>query len=65
MINSGEYAEHRLFIANFDPQTGALSVDEKFRDRGSDRPGVSMDGKTWPHGFHGNAYPHGAVFSRE
>ncbi len=65
VINSGEYAEHRLFIANFDPQSGALSLDNKFRDRGSDRPGVSMDGKTWPHGFHGNAYPHGAVFSRE
>jgi hypothetical protein len=64
VINSGEYAEHRVFIANFDPQTGSLSLDERFRDRGSDRPGVSMDGKTWPHGFHGNAYPHGAVFSR-
>jgi len=65
VINSGEYAEHRVFIANFDPRTGALSLDGRFRDRGSDRPGVSMDGKTWPHGFHGNAYPHGAVFSRE
>jgi hypothetical protein len=64
VINSGEYAEHRVFIANFDPQTGSLSLDERFRDQGSDRPGVSMDGKTWPHGFHGNAYPHGAVFSR-
>lgn len=64
VINSGEYAEHRLFIANFDPQTGALTLDNKFRDRGSDRPGVSMDGQIWPHGFRGNAYPHGAVFSR-
>jgi len=65
VINSGEYAEHRVFIANFDPQAGALSLDERFRDRGSDRPGVSMDGKTWPHAFQGNAYPHGAVFSRD
>jgi hypothetical protein len=64
VINSGEYGEHRLFIADFDPQTGKLTLDARFRDRGSDRPGVSMDGKTWPHGFHGNAYPHGAVFSR-
>lgn len=65
VINSGEYGEHRLFIANFDQKTGALTLDEKFRDAGSDRPGVSMDGKTWPHGFNGNAYPHGTVFSEE
>jgi hypothetical protein len=22
-----------------------------------------MDGKSWPHGFQGDAFPHGAVFS--
>ena len=64
VINSGEYADHRLFLADFDPAKGTLTLDEKFRDKGSDRPGVSMDGKTWPHGFHGNAFPHGTVFSR-
>ena len=64
VANSGEYAEHRLFMLNFDPQTGALKLDEKFHDAGSDRAGVSMDGKTWPHGFHGDAYPHGTVFSK-
>jgi hypothetical protein len=41
-----------------------VKLDERFRDRGSDRPGVSMDGKSWPHGFRGNAYAHGTVFSR-
>jgi hypothetical protein len=64
VLNSGEYGERRLFILNFDPQTGALKFDGRFRDAGSDRPGVSMDGKSWPHGFHGDAYPHGTVFSR-
>lgn len=63
ILNSGEYGEHRLFMVNFDPQTGALALDKTFRDAGSDHPGVSMDGKTWPHGFHGDAYPHGTVFS--
>jgi hypothetical protein len=63
VVNSGEYGEHRLFMVNFDSQTGALALDAKFRDAGSDRPGVSMDGKSWPHGFHGDAYPHGTVFS--
>jgi hypothetical protein len=65
LLNSGEYAEHRLYIVNFDPETGALKLDEKFRDSGSDQPGVSMDGKAWPHGFTGDAYGHGAVFSRQ
>ena len=64
VLNSGEYGDHRLFIVNFDLQTGALTLDGRFRDAGSERPGVSMDGKSWPHGFHGDAYPHGTVFSR-
>jgi hypothetical protein len=64
VLNSGEYGEHRLFMVNFDPQTGALALDGRFRDTGSEKPGVSMDDKTWPHGFHGDAYPHGTVFSR-
>jgi hypothetical protein len=64
VLNSGEYGEHRLFIVNFDPKTGALTLDGRFRDAGSEKPGVSMDGKSWPHGFHGDAYPHGTVFSR-
>jgi hypothetical protein len=64
VLNSGEYGEHRLFMANFDKQTGALSLDARFRDAGSQQAGVSMDGKSWPHGYHGDAYPHGTVFSR-
>jgi len=64
VLNSGEYGEHRLFMLNFDPQTGALKLDERFRDAGSAKVGVSMDGKSWPHGFHGDAYAHGTVFSR-
>ncbi len=64
VANSGEYGEHRLYILNFDQQTGALQLDEKFRDPGADKAGVSMDGKTWPHGFKGDAYAHGTVFSR-
>lgn len=63
LLNSGEYGEHRLYVVNFDRESGGLKLDEKFRDAGSDQPGVSMDGKTWPHGFAGNAYGHGAVFS--
>jgi hypothetical protein len=63
VLNSGEYGEHRLFMVNFDPQTAALTLDKTFRDPGSEKPGVSMDGKSWPQGFKGDAYPHGTVFS--
>lgn len=65
LLNSGEYGEHRLYMVRFNPETGALQLDDKFRDVGSDQPGVSMDGKSWPHGFSGQAYGHGAVFSRQ
>ena len=64
VLNSGEYGEHRLFVVNFDPESGRLRLDTRFRDPDSRRPGVSMDGKGWPHGFRGDAYAHGAVFSR-
>ncbi len=63
VLNSAGHGT-RLFIIDFDPASGALSVDQRFRDEGSKLPGVSMDDKTWPHGFTGTAVPHGSVFSR-
>jgi hypothetical protein len=65
VLNSGGYAkENRLFVVNFDPATGALAIDQTFRDAGSDRPGVNLSQRAWPHGFTGTAAPHGTVFSR-
>jgi hypothetical protein len=64
ILNSGEYGEHRLFMLNFDLKSGVLKLDERFHDPGSQKAGVSMDGKSWPHGFQGDAYAHGTVFSR-
>lgn len=54
--------EERLFVARLDPDTGTLSLEEGFRDPGSDRPGVSFERREWPHGASGPARPHGAVF---
>jgi hypothetical protein len=62
--SSGGGTGNRLFLIDFDPATGKLSIDERFRDAGSASPGVSFTGKTWPHGFTGKAIPHGTVFSR-
>ena len=56
---------NRIHIIDFDPASGALTLDERFRDAGAARPGVSFTSqKTWPHGFTGKAIPHGTVFSR-
>ena len=32
VVNSGEYGDHRLFIVNFDPQTGSLELGVSSRD---------------------------------
>ena len=42
--------------------TVPASLDERFRDPGSDRPGVSFERAEWPHGRTGPARPHGTVF---
>lgn len=64
VLNSAGSKGNRLFIVNFDPANGKLSLDDRFRDPGSTRAGISLTGKTWPHGFVGTAVPHGTVFSR-
>lgn len=55
---------HRVLIARFDSATGALAIDERFREEGSREPGFHMDDKTWPHGGSAPGIPHGAVFDR-
>jgi len=65
VLNSaGSGKGNRLFVLNLDPASGALALDERFRDAGATRAGVSFTRKTWPHGFTGTAVPHGTVFSR-
>ena len=54
---------HRVTIATFDPVTGTLLLDRRFRDAGATTPGVRMDNKIWPHGGSAAGVPHGAVFS--
>lgn len=55
---------HRVVMASFDPSTGSLSLDSRFRDEGAAEPGVRMDNKSWPHGGRAPGIPHGAVFSQ-
>ncbi len=56
--------KHRVVLLRFDPATGALSIDERFREDGASTPGFRFDDKAWPHGGSAKGVPHGAVFSR-
>lgn len=62
--SGGDTKGNRIFIIDLDPAKGTLKLDERFRDAGASSPGISLDGKAWPHGYSGRANPHGAVFSR-
>ena len=63
MVNEpGHSVERRLWMLRVDLATGRLSLDQDFRDAGSDRPGVTFERPDWPHGPTGNAIPHGTVF---
>jgi hypothetical protein len=55
--------QHRAIIARFDPSSGQLTMDERFREEGATQPGFRLDDKTWPHGGNAKGIPHGAVFS--
>ena len=53
----------RMYLLKLDERTGSLSVDETFRDSDG-KVGFSFANRAWPHGWTGEAQPHGAVFSR-
>ena len=56
-------SENRLFLVKLDTRTGALSVDEKFKDDNG-KAGFDLANRKWPHGWTGTGKPHGVVFSR-
>ena len=62
VVTSGQ-AGDRMYLLKLDPATGALSIDETFRDTDG-KPGFSFARRDWPHGWTGEGKPHGAVFSR-
>lgn len=51
-----------VLIVDVDPSTGAITIDERFREAGALRPGITFDQREWPHGAAGKAQPHGALF---
>lgn len=62
VVTSGKKGD-RLYLLKLDQRTGALNIDEAFRDIDG-KVGFSFATRTWPHGWTGEGTPHGAVFSR-
>jgi hypothetical protein len=54
-----------VLIVEMDEETGALTIDESFRETGSEVPGISFERASWPHGETGGAVVHGALFRTE
>jgi len=52
----------RIMIAKLDRSTGKITWDEKFRDPGSTKPGISLENVNWPNGVKGKVFAHGALF---
>jgi hypothetical protein len=63
VVTSSGTPEDRTYLLKLDSATGALSIDEAFRDVDG-QPGFSFAEREWPHGFKGVGTPHGAVFTR-
>lgn len=63
VITPGPTGNTRLYLLKFDPQTGALTMDESFHDADG-KPGFNFTNQEWPHGWKGTGAPHGVVFSR-
>jgi hypothetical protein len=63
VVTSGNKPDDRLYLVKMDPATGALTLDESFRDSDG-KVGFSFADRQWPHGWKGSGAPHGAVFSR-
>jgi 56kDa selenium binding protein (SBP56) len=63
VVTSNSAPGDRLYLLKLDQATGALSLDDAFRDTDG-KPGFNFDNREWPHSWKGSGAPHGVVFSR-
>jgi hypothetical protein len=63
IVTSSASPADRLYLLKLEPATGALSIDDAFRDQDG-RTGFSFAEREWPHGWKGAGIPHGAVAAR-
>ncbi|MGA8556344.1 MAG: hypothetical protein WB630_18165, partial [Candidatus Acidiferrales bacterium] len=63
VTSSGSPVDHRLFLLKLDQESGAITLDDAFRDSDG-KAGFNFEDREWPQGWKGTGAPHGAVFSR-
>ena len=63
VVTSSGSSDDRLYLVKLDQETGAVMLDENFRDTDG-KVGFSFADRQWPHGWKGTGAPHGVVFSR-
>jgi hypothetical protein len=48
VARTGVDGNHRMYMVDVDPATGALSYDQSFRDENTGAPGVDFNRRDWP-----------------
>ena len=63
VARTGVDGNHRMYMVDVDPATGALSYDESFRDEETLTPGVDFNRRNWPNNPDAGFYkPHAMVW---
>ena len=63
VARTGVDGNHRLYMVDVDPATGALTYDDSFRDEQTGTPGVEFNRRHWPMNPDAGFYkPHAMVF---
>jgi len=63
VTSSGSPEDHRMFLLKLDQKTGAITMDDAFRDVDG-KVGFNFGEREWPRGWKGSGAPHGVVFSK-
>jgi hypothetical protein len=63
VARTGVDGNHRMYMVDVDPATGALAYDQSFRDEKTSTPGVDFNRRNWPnHPGAGFYKPHAMVW---
>lgn len=55
--------DRRVYLLDFDPKTGRVAFDLRFRDEQTGEVGLDFHRESWPHGKTGAARPHALLFA--
>jgi hypothetical protein len=63
VARTGVDGNHRMYMVDVDPATGALAYDQSFRDEKTGTPGVDFNRRNWPNDLDAGFYkPHAMVW---